>query len=151
MRDDVQQVTEAVKRADVLLLNKDEAIDLLMGMHEVSRDVLQDEVQILRKLHEAGAKIIGLTDGKRGAWAYDGERMCSADVLGFEPLDSTGAGDAFGSGFLAAHMKGLSLEDSLRWGIANGSSVVRYYGAKEGLLREDMMQELSGQVKVNTL
>lgn len=151
MRDDVTRVIEAVRRADVLLLNKDEAIDLLMGMHEVSRDVLQDEQQLLKRLHEVGAKIIGLTDGKRGAWAFDGMRMLSADVLGYEPLDSTGAGDAFGSGFLAAHMKGQSLEQSLRWGIANGSNVVRFFGSKEGLLREEKMQGLAEQVQVKTL
>jgi sugar/nucleoside kinase (ribokinase family) len=147
MRDDMPTVLEAVKQADVLLVNKDEAIELVMSMViGATQDQLQNEVFLSQTLHRYGAKVVGMSDGVRGAWGYDGIELSHVDVLKQAAVDATGSGDAFGSGFLAAHIEGLSLEQSLRWGIVNGSNVVRFYGAVEGLLRRSEIERLAKKV-----
>ncbi|MBU1305985.1 MAG: ribokinase [Alphaproteobacteria bacterium] len=47
-------------------------------------------------------------------------------------LDSTGAGDAFAAGFLAAHLSGSSDADALARGIAAGASAVQAIGGQPG-------------------
>ncbi|MDD5083559.1 MAG: carbohydrate kinase family protein [Candidatus Moranbacteria bacterium] len=151
MKDDIVVVLEAIKQADVLLVNKDEAIELVMGMRQATEADLQDENFLIRALYAHGAKAIGMTDGVRGAWGYDGNVVMHVDVLMQRSVDATGSGDAFGSGFFAAWAQGLGLEQSLRWGIVNGGNVVRFYGAKEGLLRSDEIGALAQQVNVTAL
>jgi sugar/nucleoside kinase (ribokinase family) len=158
MKDDIAAVLETVKHADVLLVNKDEAIELVMGIHQatpegrqVAPEELQDEVFLIRSLHAYGAKVIGMTDGIRGAWAYDGSDMMYVDVLRQKAVDATGSGDAFGSGFLAAFIQGLGLNQALRWGIVNGGNVVRFYGAKEGLLHRDEIDAPASAVRITVL
>ncbi|VVC00488.1 putative sugar kinase [uncultured archaeon] len=56
-------------------------------------------------------------------------------------VDVTGAGDAFGSGFTAAIIKGKGIEEALRWGTANASSVVTMLGTKNILLTEKGIKE----------
>lgn len=137
---------ESLPDVYALFLNKDEAIELLLsGGKLTDRTLLEDEAALIRALHVAGVTLIGLTDGKRGAWASDGKEMLHADI--YEPhglVDTTGAGDAFSSGFLAAHLQHLSLTLCLQFGIANAGSVVGSYGAAAGLLdREHMTNYLS--------
>ena len=58
-----------------------------------------------------------------------------------EPLDRTGAGDAFSSTFTSALANGKSLEDALLWGPINSMSVVQYVGAQKGLLSREKLEE----------
>ena len=53
----------------------------------------------------------------------------------------TGAGDAYGTGVVAAFCYGKSLAEAMRWGAANGASVVEQIGPQAGLLTYDQMQE----------
>lgn len=50
--------------------------------------------------------------------------------------DTTGAGDAFGSGFLSQWILGAPLKASLLFASANATSVIKEIGAKEGILRQ---------------
>ena len=136
IKEDTGKVMTALREADVLLLNKDEAIELLLHvLPDASTEDLNNELFLLEKLASCGAKLIGLTDGKRGAWGYDGTEYWSCPIhTRAAVVDSTGCGDAFGSGFLAAHMAGKTLPEALRYGMANSGSVVGFYGAIEGLL-----------------
>jgi len=50
------------------------------------------------------------------------------------PFERTGAGDAFSSTFVAAIMKGATVEGALLWAPINAMSVVQKVGAQAGLL-----------------
>jgi sugar/nucleoside kinase (ribokinase family) len=50
-------------------------------------------------------------------------------------VDRTGAGDAFGSGFLSQWAQGKSLKDAVIFASANSTSVVSQVGAKAGILQ----------------
>lgn len=144
IREDAAVILAALSEVDVLLLNKDEAIELVMkSAVSATPDQLNDEEFLLQTLHSFGAKTIGMTDGKRGAWGSDGQSVWSCPIaIRGAVLDSTGCGDAFGSGFMAAHLAGKILPQALQYGIANSGSVVGFYGAIEGLLTEKEMAEL---------
>ncbi len=49
--------------------------------------------------------------------------------------DKTGAGDAFSAAFVAGLIKNKSIEYSLKLGVEEARSVVRYMGAKNILLK----------------
>lgn len=132
-------IREALRETDILFLNKDEALELVLHSDpKADAKKLRSETFLIQSLHHEGASVIGLTDGKRGAWVSDGRTILHADI--FEPrglVDTTGAGDAFGSGFLAAFLWKLPLATCLKYAIANAGSVVGYYGASRGLLDQE--------------
>lgn len=142
IQDSAEKVVLAVESSDVVILNKDEAIEILRAkIKNAAKELLNDEAYLLKELKKIGSRVIVMTDGKRGAWAYDGEKMIHTKSSNDKPIETTGAGDAFSSGFLAATLKGKSMEEAIRWGSANGGNVVNFFGAKEGLLKEDEIIE----------
>ncbi len=76
---------------------------------------------------EAGARLVVCTHGADGATALtptDGFVEVDAEKVD-DVVDTNGAGDGFFSGFLDAHLRGLSLDDALRAGAAHAAQVVR--------------------------
>lgn len=137
IHENVKKIIEFISKTEVLFLNKDEAIEIINGLgKEGSAEELNQEEFLAGKLYELGARTVVITDGVRGAWAYDGGEFLFVPGKKVSAVDSTGAGDSFGSGFLAAHIKGRGMKECLEWGIKNSSNTVRYYGSIEGLLNE---------------
>lgn len=134
IHDDAKKVIEKIAGAEILFVNKDEAIEIILSANNKKID---DEKYLLQELKNLGAKIVVITDGVRGAWASDGEKTIFISGIKVLAVDSTGAGDAFSSGFLGAHIKGKNLEECLKWGVINSSNGVKFYGAIEGLLSEE--------------
>lgn len=133
----VKKIIEIIGCSDIVFLNKDEAIEILRGTGKnLSEAELQSEKFLIKELRNLGPAIIAMTDGLRGAWGSDGEALVYSPVIGDQPVDTTGAGDAFASGFLAAHLKGKNLAESLQWGMANAENSVKFFGGIAGLLSE---------------
>lgn len=125
------------KRADVLVVNREEAVQIGGGNHGDVHD-------IMNKLHELGPKIVAVTDGPDGAYASDGQQRFKMPVYPDPkpPFERTGAGDAFTSTFIAALIKGNTIEGALQWAPINSMSVVQQVGAQKGLLNEQELGEL---------
>lgn len=110
---------------EVLLLNKSEAKQLVEG---------RTLTELAGKLSSYVPTVI-ITDGSQGAIAATHDRMIRIGIYeDIKVKDSTGAGDAFGSGFLAAYADGKTLEESLVFASANSTSVVQYIGSKAGII-----------------
>ncbi len=111
--------------------------------------------EALWKLHCAGAKIVCITDGKNGAFATDGKSLYRCPVIETKVVDTTGAGDAFGTGMTWGLLTGLDLPKSLQAGTINAMSVVGAVGAQAGLLTETEMHSkldnLSLDIEVSPL
>jgi sugar/nucleoside kinase (ribokinase family) len=102
--------------------------------------------ELLKRMQKLGPKIVIITDGPRGAYAYTGEKMFFVPVYpdGLTPYERTGAGDAFASTCVAALALGLDLQVGLAWGAVNSASVVQKVGAQKGLLtRAEIQGKLS--------
>lgn len=145
IHDDAKKVIEKIAGAEILFVNKDEAIEIVLSANNKKID---DEKYLLQELKKLSAKIVVITDGARGAWASDGKETFFVPGLKVPAIDSTGAGDAFSSGFLGAHIKGKKIDECLKWGIINSSNEVRFYGAIEGLLREEEIAKRVGNVEI---
>lgn len=135
--------------SNILLLNREEAITF----SACGRSEIED---CLKALHDFGCKIIVVTDGKSGAKAYDGSVFYQIDPSPDERIDSTGAGDAFGSAFSARIIlepkqgknQGFSpsrdtICEALKWGIIVSGSVVGQVGANTGLISKPQILERS--------
>jgi sugar/nucleoside kinase (ribokinase family) len=54
-------------------------------------------------------------------------------------VDETGAGDAFSVGYVAARILDQQPETAVSWGLKNATSVIKYFGAKPGLLTKEKL------------
>lgn len=97
--------------------------------------------KLLSKISDLGPKLVVITDGINGSFGYDGEKFYKLVTFPAKLVEMTGAGDAFASGLLAGLSYGKNLPEAMRWGAANGASVVEKVGAQAGLLPYSQMQE----------
>jgi ribokinase len=121
------KIGRILSMADVLIINREEAA-LITG---ASYD---DERGIFKKLDAITKGICVMTKGADGAIVSDGEFLYEAKSFKGKYADSTGAGDAFGSGFVSGLMEAGDIVYGIQFGIANAVSNIREFGAKEGLL-----------------
>jgi ribokinase len=133
-----KQLKPILSRLDVVIMNREEA-SYLTGVR------YEDEGKIFRKLDELVDGVAVMTDGPKGVWVSDGDCIFSAGIYKEKKLaDRTGAGDAFGSGFVAglarmtkpgARFSEAAIEYAIRLGSANATSVVESIGAQGGILK----------------
>jgi len=118
-----------LKQIDVLILNKEEA----SGLSKISQG---DDRDLIKKLISLTPGIIVMTKGKEGSLVSDGKHIFEAKVPSVLPLEKTGAGDAFGSGFLSGLLEKNNIEYALQLATANATSCIQKIGAKNGLLKK---------------
>jgi sugar/nucleoside kinase (ribokinase family) len=114
---------------DVLIVNKEEAQQIVDGRTTVS---------LVRKLTEL-VSIAIVTDSENGSVVSDGQTILKAGLYDKvrRTIDRTGAGDAYGSGFVVRLAEGCDLETAMIFANANSSSVCRAVGSKTNILRKD--------------
>lgn len=147
-----------LNNADIYLTNKDEGAQILGWPTEnkrpegsavpsdSSRRVSSEEVALELKKYVKG--IVSVSDGPSGVFVIDTEgNKYTASVPDSPVVERTGAGDAFGSGFVAEYLKATSdkeqatsqeeiIKKCIQFATANASSVVTQYGAKAGILKK---------------
>lgn len=103
----------------------------------------KDIKKLLALVRRFGPKIVVITDGPKGAYAYNGKEMWQMPMYPdpAPPVDRTGAGDAFSSTFTVALALGKSIPEALSWGPINSMSVVQEIGAQKGLLTRAQLEK----------
>ena len=126
-----------LKNCSVIFLNREEAIDF------TNFPVRPNDDELLKRLHMLGPNVVIITYGKKGARAYDGKNFYEVGSMDVIRVDSTGAGDAFSTGFLGSlicnkidfvDIDTEIISQALRWGIFDSNSVITKIGAQPGLL-----------------
>jgi ribokinase len=124
LRDDPQFWTLATS-VDCLFVNRDEAL-AYSGTRSLAQALDRWRAApglVVVKLGAAGARVVGSAVNIR-------ERAVAVRVV-----DTTGAGDAFNAGFLAARLRGLDLRDALQLANRVGALSTRRPGGLAGLPR----------------
>ncbi len=139
------------KNTEILIINKDEAIELITSDESLKLDFNEiNNVEVLAKnIKNWGAKFVVITDGANGAYAHDGENILYVPATSNKKIDSTGAGDSFGSAFVGGYILASDIEKALKYGIINSGSVVSEYGAQNGILGRGEIEKKLNEVKVS--
>jgi len=136
------KLASLIKQAYVFNLNKEEA-QKLTGQKEIKA--------IFRELNRLSPGYNIVTDGANGAYLSDGTLIYWAKAIGHKAINTTGAGDAFGSGFCAGMILKNDWDYGLRLGIVNSDGVIQKMGAKNGLLKHIPKQQELDKVKISIL
>lgn len=127
-----------LRRTDVLMVNEQEAQHLskLFGKRE------EKTPQLIRSLQSLGPRIVVVTRGRFGSLAYDGNRVYAVPRVKEKPVDTTGAGDSYGSSFVAGLIRySGDIHKSMELASLNAAANVRLIGAQEGLLSWDQLPQ----------
>ena len=96
-----------------------------------------------RKLAEkAGMAVIKL--GKNGSLAVRDGTLYTAPAYPVKAVDTTGAGDSFNAGFVCGFLRGLPMEDCLKYGNGCGALSVTKLGGNTGF---PMLNELEAWIR----
>jgi sugar/nucleoside kinase (ribokinase family) len=121
-----------IKKVDLLLVNREEAITLLRSSKTDDRSLLQN----IRKLCPG---IVVITKGAGGSAAILNRQQFRVIIKPVKAVDTTGAGDAFGSGLLAGLIKYRgNIKKALLLASQNSAADVLQIGAKHGALGKGM-------------
>lgn len=144
LREGKELVQEIVKQTEMIFLNKEEA-ELLVFDKETQKHDLDYVKELLMKVKALGAKIVVITDGKKGSYALDEKgNFYHQGIHEGQIVERTGAGDGYTAGFIASRLYGKTVEEAMDWGSWNAASVVSKIGAQAGLLTKEQMEEKVG-------
>ncbi len=138
-----------LETAQIVVMNKEEAsmatqIQVRPDTREVkySEELIHPDVkEMFKKLKVCDYQVIVITDGGRGAYAYDGHQYYYCPVFDGPVVSTLGAGDAFASTFCAALARtNADIGKSLMMASVNSAGVVSQFGAAKGLLTFDEIE-----------
>ncbi|MDD4900778.1 MAG: carbohydrate kinase family protein [Patescibacteria group bacterium] len=129
------------KRADCLIVNKDEALEIVISDNKYKSQgayFLNDTKKLLAALASYGSEIIVITNGRHGADAMArGQIYHQSIVKEQRRVDTTGVGDAFGSSFIAGlELYNQEIKRALLLAAKNSAAEISEQGAQNGLLRK---------------
>ena len=140
--------------ADVVVMNKEEA-SMATGIYlrqdtkdiKYSKEIIHPDLkEMFKKLKISDYQVIVITDGGKGAYAYEGNNYYYCPCFDGPVISTLGAGDAFASTFCAALSKyNLDIPKSLMAASVNSGGVVSVFGATQGLLTFDEIEEKIAQ------
>lgn len=117
-----------IKKVDVLILNQEEAAFL-------TGNEFKKELKIIKDLKEIHTGIVVMTKGDKGVVVInEKDEVVNKVIKPIKAVDKTGAGDAFGSGFVSGLIKYNNLEKAINLGLKNSASCIKKEGSTNGLL-----------------
>lgn len=145
-----EYIKKIIDTAEIVVMNKEEA-SMCTKIEErpdsrtekFSNNLIHPDIkEMLKKLKIGEKQIIVITDGKEGAYAYDGTTFYKCDNFPATVVSTLGAGDAFASTFCGALQRtNFDIGKSLMYGAVNSASVVSNFGASEGFLTFDEIEQ----------
>ncbi|QJD84051.1 carbohydrate kinase family protein [Cohnella herbarum] len=133
--DGIEYVKSIIGKVDIIKPSEDDA-ERLFG-----KDTHENQI---KKFLRLGAKLVIMTLGKEGAMVSNGVETVKYSTLATDVVDTTGAGDAFWSGFYTAAIKGYSIREALALGFAVSAYQLKYTGAIVDLPKLEVIKERYG-------
>lgn len=131
----LEDIKDIISGCDIFLTNEVEACSITgAGTAEEAMDRLGKY-----------AGIVAVKLGGKGSIVKSGERVIRVPAIEeVEVLDTTGAGDLYGAGFVYGFLNGWDLEKTARFASASGSLAVTFYGGiNDAYSKERVMQFFS--------
>ena len=125
----LSNIKNILKNIDILILNQEEASTL------ANVPYLKKE-EILKKIRSFYNGIVVMTMGPLGVSVLDNNFLYNAGTIPAKVIDRTGAGDAFGSGFVYQYIISKDIVKAIQFGTANSAGILPFWGAKTGLLKK---------------
>lgn len=150
-----EYIKSIIDQAQIVVMNKEEAslctkIEVRPDTRteKFSSELIHPDIKaMLKKLKIIDEQVIVITDGKEGAYAYDGKTFYFCPNFPAKVVSTLGAGDAFASTFSAAISRtNFDIGQSLMSASVNSASVVSNFGANEGFLT---FEEIEKRLKDN--
>jgi len=107
--------------------------------------------QYFHEILSRGPKIVVVTNGAEGVYVATKDTIYFYPSLPCAIVSTMGAGDAFGSTFVATLLEGKPLEHALVAGIINSCSVIQHLGTQTGLLSKKELESLLGKADMGLL
>ena len=138
LREGRKQLIDNLKYVDFLVMNEGEAA-LLTGVES------SNEADLLRGVDKMVPSLYAVTQGSKGSIVSDGNYIFRAGIFKEKRMaDRTGAGDAYGSGFVAGLIRSKEkcgqfgcdpekIQYAMRLATTNASSVVERVGGSENV------------------
>lgn len=133
--DGVEYVKSIIGMVDIVKPSEDDA-ERLFG-----KDTNENQIEKFLKL---GAKLVIMTLGKDGAIVSNGIDTIKMNTLATEVVDTTGAGDAFWSGFYTAVVKGYTIREAITLGLAVSAFKLKCTGAVVDLPKLEVIKDMYG-------
>lgn len=118
-------LSPSLPSTDLLFVNEDEA-RMLTGLAEIDKAG--------RALLSTGAKTVCIKLGPRGCQVFSESFSFVSPGFQVPAIDTTGAGDCFSAGYIAALQRNLSHPEAARIANAVGALSVQHLGATAGIL-----------------
>ena len=123
-----KRINTILKNLDLLIFNKEEAFSL---------SGTEDLKSAFSHLQSKVKGIIVITDGKNGAYCLHKKKVYRAlPNKKLKIVETTGAGDAFASGFSSGLLEKADIKECMLRGLILSEAVIQDYGAKTNLLTE---------------
>lgn len=139
-----------LENANIVVLNKEEAVMATQIQirpdtkdEKFSHEFIHPDLKaIFNKLKVRDYQVIIITDGGRGAYAYDGKDYYHCPIFDGPVTSTLGAGDAFASTLCASLWKnGPDIGKALMYASINSAGVVSQFGATQGLMTFEQIEE----------
>lgn len=144
-----------LENAHIVVLNKEEA-SMATGIQvrpdtkeeKFSEELIHPDIkEMFKRLKVRDYQAIIITDGGRGAYAYDGKNYYHCPIFDGPVTSTLGAGDAFASTLCASLWKnGPDIGKALMYASVNSAGVVSEFGATQCLMTFD---EIENKLKEN--
>lgn len=131
--DGIDYIKSLLGKVDIVKPSEDDA-ERLFGK--------DNPLKQIDKFLKLGAKLVVMTLGKEGAIVSNGKETISFDTLADQVVDTTGAGDAFWSGFYAGLVKGYTLQQSITFGFAVSAYKLKFLGAVVDLPKLEEIKQM---------
>jgi len=136
----ISAVKKMISRSSLLFVNLDEA-------KNITKVKSQNVKTLLLNLHKMGAQKIFITDGQKGAFAYNGSNFFRIPIYPAKRVDATGAGDAFASATTAGIIYGKPIDEAMCWGTVMAAHEVSAVGVQNGLLKKSELEKILSRNK----
>lgn len=130
----------SVHDGTLILYNR---VDYLITSEKFAREMSgEEDPRLALAALDGAAPFIACTWGARGVYWQDDEGQHHMPAFDIEPVDTTGAGDAFHGAFALGLAQGLSVRDNMRRASATGALACLKPGARSALPEKNRVDAL---------